>query len=273
MAFVHHHAPDAAPAPGDDCFVIQGDRLLARPDIGAAVVLPDIATVARALPHAVAAPLHLGRIDARSCWALALTDPAAPTPDGWVWHDTRAVLGGLTEVQVHALSCARQLIWWDRRHRYCGECGGATVPVVEERARRCDACGATFYPVASPAIIVAVTRGDELLLAHNRSFRPGMFSLLAGFVDPGETLEQAVAREVREEVGIEVGGLRYVTSQPWPFPNSLMLGFRARWLSGTLAVDGKEIEQGGWFRRDALPEIPRRGTVARTLIDAWVRGE
>lgn len=140
-----------------------------------------------------------------------------------------------------------------------------------ENAKKCPSCNALFFPTLSPAVIVAVTRGDQLLLAHNRNFRPGMFSLLAGFVDPGETLEQTAIREVREEVGIEIGALRYVTSQPWPFPNSLMLGFRAQHMSGELVVDGKEIEQAGWFTREALPEIPRAGTVARLIIDAWLR--
>ncbi len=129
-----------------------------------------------------------------------------------------------------------------------------------------------YFPTASPAIIVGVTCGEKLLLAHNRNFRTGLFSLLAGFVDPGETLEQAVVREVREEVGLEVGSLRYVTSQPWAFPNSLMLGFRASHISGELAVDGTEIAEAGWFTRDALPEIPRVGTIARLLVDEW-RGE
>lgn len=270
MAFVHLHAPNVVPTASDICLVIQADRLLARPEVEAAVGLPEFAALAGWSGSAVA-PLHAGLIDGRPCWLVTVENADAPTPAGWEWHETRALLGVLTPAQTHAISCARQLLWWERRHRFCGACGTPTVVVAEERARRCPGCGALFFPAVSPAVIVAVTRGDELLLAHNRNFRAGMFSLLAGFVDPGETLEQTVVREVREEVGIEIGDLRYVASQPWSFPNSLMMGFRARHVRGDLVVDGKEIEQAGWFRRDALPEVPRPGTVARLLIDAWLR--
>lgn len=143
--------------------------------------------------------------------------------------------------------------------------------LTTERAMRCSKCGNLSYPSAHPAVIVAVTRGDKILLAHNRNFRPGLFSLLAGFVDPGETLEHAVAREVREEVGIEIEDIRYQRSQAWPFPNSLMMGFRATYRSGEIKADGVEIEEAGWYKRDALPETPKPGTVAYELISAWLR--
>lgn len=270
MPFVHLHAPEAVPASSDRCFVVQADRLLAAPDIASAVRLPDMATVSGWLGVS-ARPLHLGRIDGQVCWTCAVGGAETAPPPGFEWHDSRSLLGVFTPEQAQALSCARQLLWWDRRHRFCGVCGTPMADLAEERARRCPKCQALYYPTASPAVIVAVTRGDQLLLAHNRNFRAGMFSVLAGFVDPGETLEQTIVREVREEVGIEVGDIRYVASQPWPFPNSLMLGFRARHVSGEIAVDGKEIEQAGWYRREALPEIPRPGTVARDLIERWLR--
>ncbi len=213
--------------------------------------------------------LHLGLIDRCVHWTCAVHRVDAPAPSGWQWHETRALLGAFTPAQWHAVNCARQLLWWEKRHRFCGACGTPTIDVIEERARRCPSCNAVFYPVVSPAVIVAVTRGDELLLAHNRNFRAGLFSLLAGFVDPGETLEQAVVREVHEEVGIKVGNVAYITSQPWSFPNSLMIGFRAEYVSGEIAVDGKEIETASWFGRNAMPELPRLGTIARMIVERW----
>jgi NAD+ diphosphatase len=214
-------------------------------------------------------PAH-GNIEGRSCWLHIVNDATVAPPAGWEWQETRSLLSAFTPAQMHAVSCARELAWWETRNRFCGCCGTPTIDVESERAKKCPQCGALFFPNSSPAVIVAVTRGDQILLAHNRNFRPGMFSLLAGFVDPGETFEQAAVREVREEVGIKAGDLRYVTSQPWPFPNSLMAGFRASYLGGEIAVDGKEIEQADWFSRDALPEIPRPDTVARLLIDGWL---
>lgn len=269
MTFVHHHAPDAIPEADHVCFVIQGDRLLAAADVSTSVRLPTIDALSgwRAVESA---PLHVGLVEGLPCWACSVESAAAVPPAGWDWHDTRAVLALMTPAQAHALSCARQLLWWDRRHRYCGVCGTPTVMSGEERARRCPTCSAVFFPTTSPAIIVAVTRGDQLLLAHNHNFRAGVFSLLAGFVDPGETLEQAVVREVREEVGIEVADVRYLASQPWPFPNSLMIGFRARHVSGEIAVDGKEIAEAAWYTRSTLPSIPRVGTIARSIIDGWL---
>lgn len=271
MSFVHLHAPHAKPAAADLCLVINADRLLARADITEAVVLPNVATLDREIPVSKP-PMHIGQLDGRPVWLYVIEAADSPAPAGWQWHDTRTLLTVLSPDQFHAISCARQLSWWRHRHQFCGVCGTPTVEVAEERARRCPKCSALFFPVVSSAIIVAVTREDEILLAHNRNFRPGMYSVLAGFVDPGETLEQAVAREVREEVGVELTDIDYIASQPWPFPNSLMLGFRARYVRGEIAVDGKEIEHAGWYKRTALPEIPRRGSVARSLIDGWIQG-
>lgn len=269
MSFVHLHAPHAKPAAADICLVIQADRLLTRADVIDAISLPAFGALSEWSGVSVRL-MHVGLMDGVPVWLCPIEATETVAPEGWQWHDTRALVGVLSPEQSHAISCARQLSWWDRRHQFCGVCGTPTLEVPEERARRCPQCTALFFPAVSPAIIVAVTRGDELLLAHNRNFRPGMFSVLAGFVDPGETLEQAVAREVREEVGIELDDIHYIASQPWPFPNSLMLGFRARYVSGEIAVDGKEIEQANWYQRTALPDIPRRGTVARSLIDGWL---
>jgi NAD+ diphosphatase len=270
MSFVHALHP-AAEAPAHDGHVLAfaQDHQLARIDDVGTIHLPTRRELAEWLAGRDA-PLHVGRLDGASCWLVDAGADAPAAPDGWSWIETRALLQTATAAHAQAIYCARQLLAWRGRNRFCGCCGTATIDAAEERAKRCPSCGATFFPSAAPAVIVAVTRGDRLLLAHNKNWRSSMFSLLAGFLDPGETLEQAVAREVREEVGVEIGDIRYVTSQPWPFPNSLMAGFRAVHVSGEIQVDGREIEEAAWFTRDAMPEIPRRGSVARELIDAWL---
>ena len=242
--------------------------MLARVDAEGALQLPTVAEVAAAVP-AMRPSLFVGRLDGASCWSSPIPDEAA-APAGWLWHETRMLISVLNPAQMHAVSTARQLHWWQKRNMFCGQCGSPTEEVLSERARKCPRCQTVYFPSSSPAVIVAVERDNQILLAHNSHFAPGLFSLIAGFVDPGETLEQAAAREVREEVGLEISGLRYLTSQPWPFPNSLMLGFRANYASGEIHEDGKEIERAGWYSRDNLPDVPRKGTVARRMIDAWL---
>lgn len=271
MSFAHRHAPNVAPAAADPVVAVEGDRLLVRTGTADAVVFPGSAEWEGGAPGAPRPLLHVGLLDGQACWLDSVEGADATPPDGFEWRTTRAVLPALTPAQSQAVCCARALHWWRTRHRFCGGCGTATIEDPEQRAMRCPKCGATFFPSASPAVIVAITRGDRLLLAHNRNFRPAMFSLLAGFVEPGETLEEAAAREVREEVGVEIGDLRYVSSQPWPFPNSLMVGFRAVHRVGEIAVDGREIAAADWFARDALPDVPAQGSVARAIIDAWRR--
>jgi NAD+ diphosphatase len=270
MSFVHLHAPQAVPATSDLALAICNDRIVARVAPDGAVLLPPFSAVSE-LTGAGQPSLHVGLLEGRACWLCAFENAESPAPDGWDWVEARPLLPTLRPGQWQALAAARQLHWWRTRHRFCGNCGTPTIDAPDERAKRCPQCGASFFPSAAPAVIVAVTRNDRLLLARNKNFRSGMFSVLAGFVDPGETIEQAVLREVREEAGIEVGDLRYVTSQPWPFPNSLMLGFRAVHRSGEIVVDGREIAEAGWFARDALPDIPRIGSISRELIEAWRR--
>lgn len=163
---------------------------------------------------------------------------------------------------------ASQLLDWQNHHRFCGKCGSGTVRKSGELSMRCPSCGLLAYPRISPAVMVLVRDGDRLLLARSPHFRPGVFSALAGFVEAGETLEECAVREVREEVGIEIANLRYFHSQPWPFPDSLMVAFFADYAGGAITPDPNEIEAADWFSLDALPLLPEPISISRRLIDA-----
>ncbi|MGD9948892.1 MAG: NAD(+) diphosphatase [Desulfobulbus sp.] len=163
---------------------------------------------------------------------------------------------------------AVQLLNWRENHQFCGKCGGKTRQKNDQFAMECPACELLYYPRITPAVMVLVHRGDELLLARSPHFTPGVFSALAGFVEPGETLEQCAKREVREEVGIEIKNICYFRSQSWPFPDSLMVAFIAEYAGGVLTLDATEIEAADWFLPDALPTLPDPMTLSRQLIDA-----
>ena len=220
-------------------------------------------------PGALAASVahFLGDLAGDACWAEEVPD-GVPDDGGFV--DLFSLYGRLSEAEWVMAGRAVQICDWARNHRFCGRCGQATAPSTTDRSMVCAACSLPAYPRLAPAIITLVTRGDEALLARGVQFRGPMFSCLAGFVEPGESLEEALAREVLEEVGVEVGNIRYQSSQPWPFPHSLMLGFRADWVGGDITPDPSEIAEAAWYKRDALPNIPPRISIARKLIDAWL---
>jgi len=211
---------------------------------------------------------YLGSLDGRPCFAARV--PEGGGPQGAVALGLRSVFGALPEPSFRIAGQAIQVLEWDRTHRFCGACGVPTEPVGGERARRCPSCRLTFYPRISPAVIVLVHRGEEAVLGRNKRFVRNFYSTLAGFVEAGESLEETLAREIREEVGLEIKDPRYFGSQPWPFPNSLMLGFTAQWASGEIRVDDTELADARWFRHDALPDIPPPGPIARQLIDWWI---
>ena len=165
---------------------------------------------------------------------------------------------------------AVQLLDWQKQHRFCGQCGTPTERGRNEFAMHCPACGLIAYPRISPAVMVLVRDGARLLLARSPRFKPGVYSALAGFVEPGETLEECAVREVREEVGIEIANLRYFASQPWPFPNSLMIAFFADYAGGEIVPEPGEIEAADWFGPERLPQLPDPISISRQLIDAAV---
>ncbi len=197
--------------------------------------------------------------------------PGAPLPEGYLAlsrRDLPPIVGYYGFVRV---GLAFQLMNWRRSNRFCGRCGVPMRESEKERAMQCPDCGHLVFPTLSPAIIVAVEKDGKLLMGHNANFPAGRYSVLAGFVDPGESLEETVAREVYEESGVRVKNIKYFGSQPWPFPNSLMFGFRAEWESGEPMPDGEEIDDVRWFSPEELPDIPPSVSISRQLIDDWLR--
>jgi NAD+ diphosphatase len=216
------------------------------------------------------APLVMGWSGDELLWAAGV-HKEAEAPPGYRWAHLRSIGGDWSRPEWMLAGRAIQLVEWRRTSRFCGRCGTATVISPGERAMRCPNCGLLAYPRLAPAIIVLVRKGDLALLAAGPNFRGGMQSALAGFVEPGENLEEAVHREVGEEVGVALRDLRYVGSQPWPFPHSLMLAFTAQWAGGDIEIDGEEILEAAWRSVDDLPPIPPSISIARTLIDGWIR--
>jgi NAD+ diphosphatase len=209
---------------------------------------------------------YLGLYGGKHCYAVEIHESQA-LPQGWAAMGLRDLFG-LVETTLAALSGrAYQLLEWDRNHQFCSRCGTPTELRTDERSRTCPACKYTTYPPVSPAIMILITNGKKLLLARKASFPKGRFSALAGFVEPGEMLEDTVIRETREEVGVEVKNIRYFGSQPWPFPHSLMVAFTADYAGGEITPDGVEIEEARWFELDELPKLPGSISISRRLID------
>jgi NAD+ diphosphatase len=212
---------------------------------------------------------YLGTLRGFPCYGVEVGEET-PAPPGMAFVGLRSLYGLLEEDSFKVALAAMHLLEWDRTSLFCGRCGARTELRREERAKECTECGALIFPRISPAVIVLVERGDLVLLARASRFTEPIYSVLAGFVEPGESLEETVYREIEEETGILVKDVRYFGSQPWPFPDSLMVGFTARYASGEIHVDGKEILDARWFSVDELPQIPGKISIARKLIDRFI---
>jgi NAD+ diphosphatase len=265
--FVPAVEPPTAIAPGARWFAFQGDRLLVRfagPHIDVPLVVdPDDLGVTTVLRN------YLGSLGDQPCYAAEIADDAS-APPGMSLEGLRSLFGRLDDDLFAVAGRAIQIVTWDRTHQFCGQCGTSTQRILGERARQCPSCGLTAYPRISPAVIVRITRGDEILLARGRNFPEGRYSTPAGFVEPGETLEETVAREIREEVGVKVDNIEYFGSQPWPYPHQMMIGFTCRWVSGEIAIDPNEIADARWFTRETMPQIPPPMSISRRLIDSFM---
>lgn len=181
----------------------------------------------------------------------------------------RQIIGQLDDDTFTMVARALQVMSWRHNHRFCSRCGSPTVPHERELAMICPACDYRQYPRITPCVIALISDGEYALLGRSARFPSGFYSCLAGFMEAGETAEQAVRREVMEETGIQVGDLRYARSQSWPFPHSLMLGFHGDYAGGDIVIDDDEIVDAGWYRHDQLPRTPPPGSIALTLIEQW----
>lgn len=211
--------------------------------------------------------LYIGELSGQSCFAADINS----VPDCMETTSLRDIISGFTMPQRQAVCRAGIIAHWHRQHHVCGICGAPLTTGDSDESLLCSACLNVYFPQIAPAVIVAVEKDGRILLARNARNRNGMFGLVAGFVSAGESLEDAVRRELAEEVAIEVDDITYKGSQAWPFPNSLMAGFSARWRSGEVRPDGKEIVEAGFFTPDDFPVIPGKGSIARKLIDEFLQ--
>jgi NAD+ diphosphatase len=204
-----------------------------------------------------------GKIDNVNCFLWQESNAKSPLNFTQVRH----FCASLPDELRHAAALGNHISHWRELNHYCGKCGTTMQDSDKERARICSGCNNIVYPRISPCVMALIIRGEQILLARSPHFPQNKLSVLAGFINPGETAEQAVIREIKEEVGLEVNNLKYICSQPWPFPDSLMLGFTAQYLSGEIKIDPAEIEFAGWFNKNKLPKIPDHISLARLLID------
>jgi NAD+ diphosphatase len=208
---------------------------------------------------------YIGSRNGQNCFCGELNKDAL-IPKDMYFSKLKALSHQLPREMFWIGGRAVQIVNWHNDHKYCGRCGALTQSVEGERAKKCPQCGLVNYPRISPAIIVAVVKDGKLLLAHNNQSAKDLYSVVAGFVEAGETFEECVAREVREETGITVKNIKYFGNQPWPFPNSMMIGFTAEYASGEIQVDGKEIGHADWYGSTEMPVTPDSISIAKDLI-------
>jgi NAD+ diphosphatase len=249
--------------------VVQDQGLLVEP-AGDGFRLPRGAAP-EGLGTAAVEPFWLGQWRGEPCWVVSLPRDAA-LPAG-LQRETLVPMRGTTlpDELLSLGGMAMQGLWWEGTSGHCPRCGTRTERIAGEWGKRCGSCRYEHYPHLHPAVIVLVKDGDRVLLARKREWAPGRYALVAGFVDNGESLEGAVAREVKEEVGVDVTDIQYVGSQNWPFPSQIMLGFIAAYAGGAVAVDQDELDDARWFPADALPEGPSRHSIARFILDTHAR--
>ena len=221
------------------------------------------------LPDGVTVDMAEGFAVGDGCFAPVVTTVSDTVTPGCAWHGLRESWRILPAGDYRHAAKAAELLYWRTQNVHCGSCGHPTLR-ASEISRRCQHCGREIFPSAAPAVLVLVMRGEEALLVHARNFSRPFFGLVAGFVETGESLEECVAREVREETSLEITDIKYFGSQPWPFPFNLMIGFTARYAGGELRFADGELSQGGFFSRESVPELATPPSLARAMIDSWI---
>lgn len=249
-------------------FIFQNDKILFFNSIND-IKLPDANLISSLQPQFLREQ-KLGIFNDVTCYCAEI-DIAASLPDEIHPTSLRKAFEMLGIDWYGVMAKAISIINWDKTHQFCGRCGNATVQTSGSFERICSVCGLSFYPRISPSMIVRIKKEDKILMSRSPHFAPGAYGLIAGFIEAGESIEDAVHREVKEEVGIEIKNLRYFGSQSWPFPDSLMIGFTADYASGEIVLDTKELESADWYRYDNLPGGPSTSvSIARKLIDDFV---
>jgi len=257
-----HRAPARVEGP-ISCCVFHGNRVFVSRN-GGRLALPQWDRAC--CDFDLEAAHFLGTLDGTPCYALTLPRDATLPADLELLGMRALILEG-NEVAAALAGQAFQVLEWARTHRHCGACGEPTTAHATDRAVECANCRLVFYPRIAPVIMGLVYRDRELLLTCKPGYAPGRYTVVAGFVEAGETLEQCLAREVLEEVGVQIRNPRYFGSQPWPFPNSLVMAFSAEWAGGEVCPDGTELEEARWFDINALPDLPEQVHISRQLID------
>ena len=267
FAFTPFFSPPSAAQDLDWLFLVSNAKVVVLENDGA-ISLPRVGDL-RAAGFKVAESEFIGTLGKISCRAAPAPQPEH-LPENPRLFPIRRLFPGLAEGFFQAAGCANQIVIWRGNTRFCGRCANPTRPAKRERAAVCTVCGHLVYPRISPAVIMAVVKDGRILLANSPRFSRGMHSVLAGFAEPGETLEACLLREVREETGIRVQNPRYFGSQPWPYPDSLMVAFTAEYQSGEIRIQDGEIAHAKWYGPRELPKIPDQGSIARRLIDWFV---
>jgi NAD+ diphosphatase len=262
LSFFPEFTGSIAPDAHDLWFIFDQNRILTDESGN----VPQSTTL-QSIRENLAGILHLGRSLDHNSFAATVEPLPAMLPQGFGFTDLRLLFRSCDEHMKHLASRARELITWNEQSRFCGRCGTPTINKTVERAKECPQCGLVRFPRISPAVIVAVIKDNKILLARGKNSTMPFHSVLAGFVEAGESLEICVKREVLEEVGLEITDIRYFGSQPWPFPDSLMVAFTARHAAGEINIDKVELEHAAWYGPVDLPPIPPNGSVSRKLID------